>query len=394
MEDLYRSTSADVFRLPGGGWCVRNTNLAWNLLRDPDFHEGPSGFFGPLLTSRQSQVEVGRAVRDFLRARMPECRDRLVAAVAGLPADSRWPEAATGLVHRALGDLLLAPDSPPELRRLAERAVRGGVIVRLSRVRQRAWAEVLRKRFLSALTEEVRRRLAAGAAVRGPRDMLDAVIRARPGSLTHRDTAVLYLMFFRAIVVPISSSVAWSVLLACVHGSSGPWPIDAVVRESSRHRPSVWMISRPVPAATDIAGITFRPGDLLSISPYLLHHDEQHWTDPGEFRPERWSEPGGRGPYIPFGAGPFICSGAAVAQELVVEVVTAVARNADMAVSSADTRPTVEEVAVPRPFTLHRTTRATRGSAFLEGGEAPWPRCDASSTASRPDVGTGTPAEN
>src|SRR5262249_32762454 len=111
-------------------------------------------------------------------------------------------------------------------------------------------------------------------------------------------------------------------------------------------------VSRP----TEFGGIPFQAGDILSVSPYLLHHDEHHWTDPDVFRPERWAEPGERGPYIPFGAGPFTCAGASVAHMLITEALTALTSHARLTVTGGEPRPIMAEGAIPRLFTLHHTT--------------------------------------
>jgi hypothetical protein len=69
-------------RLPWGGWCVRDTELAQALLQDPDFHTGGSLFFGELLPARGAQARLGRAVRSLLRTAMPHYRAGLPGAVA------------------------------------------------------------------------------------------------------------------------------------------------------------------------------------------------------------------------------------------------------------------------------------------------------------------------
>jgi cytochrome P450 len=125
----------------------------------------------------------------------------------------------------------------------------------------------------------------------------------------------------------------------------------------------VWMVGRTVDRPTEFGGRTFRPGDVLSVSPFLVHHDQHHWADAEVFRPERWAESGERGPYVPFGAGPYTCTGASVALTLMTETLTALTRDARLTVAGADTRPVMVEGAVPRPFTVVRTR--------TEGGERP-----------------------
>ncbi|MCZ0204259.1 cytochrome P450 [Streptomyces sp. UMAF16] len=359
IDTLRHHSETEVFRLPHGGYCVRNADLAQTLLRSPEYNTGKSGFFNELLPTRHAQVEVGHAVRNFLRAALPRYRAELPRAVTAFPEVSRWPAAGDTLVHRCLADLLLHPESPVRTGGLTDRAMRGGVVFHAPRAWRRARAEFLRAKLLTALTEDVRQRRERPAGE--PRDVLDALLAACPPTeVTDRTLAELHLMMYRAVVVPISASLAWSVLLGCLHQPSDapwPWPADHVVREALRYRPVPWLLGRVVPHAVELGGVAFRPGDLLSVSPYLMHHEPGRWTAPDEFRPERWEEPGEHGSYVPFGAGPYICAGAAVAQTLLTESLTALTRDARLTVSGGDTRAVISEGNVPRPFVLHRTPR-------------------------------------
>ncbi|MER5266423.1 cytochrome P450 [Actinosynnema sp. NPDC002837] len=355
IERLRRRAPAPVFRLPWGDWCVGDADLARTVLHEPAFHGGMSAFFGNLLPSRSDQEAVGRAVRDLLRARVPDFHAGLAAAVAELPAVSRWPAAGTALVHRSAADLLLHPRTPSGLRRSVERAALGGALIRPPHVWQRAQAEVLRGRLLAGVAAEVAARRVVGTGE--PRDVLDAVIGTCPDGMADQAVAELFVVLFRAIVAPVGCTVAWSVLLACLHapGSRWPWPVDRVVREALRHRPMAWLVVRSTPAG--FGEVPVRPGEVLSVSPYLAHHDERHWTDPDVFRPDRWAHPGGHGPYLPFGTGPFTCAGASPAQVLITATVTALADDAHLTVTGGDERPVLADGLVPRPFTLHRSAR-------------------------------------
>ncbi|MFI7322033.1 cytochrome P450 [Streptomyces venezuelae] len=357
IEELSRGSTAEVMRLPWGGWCVRDTELAQVLLRDPEFNVGGSVFFGALLPDRGAQVEVGRAVRGLLREGVPSYRAVLGEAVAGLPVVSRWPGAGTRLVYRCLADVLLHPGAPEGVRGLLRQAAHEGVAVRAPYAWQRARAEVVRARLLGALAEEVRRR--RRRPVGEPRDLLDAVLTVCPqAEMADRAVADLHLMMFRAIMSPVSSSLAWSVLLGCLHHTRAapwPWPVDHVVREAVRHRPVPWMLGRTLPRAVELGGTVFESGELLSVCPYLLHHDGRHWDAPDVFRPERWAESGGHGPYVPFGMGPFSCAGAAVAHTLLTDSLAALTDQAFLTVAGGDARAVMSEGNAPRPFVLHRT---------------------------------------
>ncbi|MFE7116412.1 cytochrome P450 [Streptomyces sp. NPDC057654] len=375
IEDRARRSPAAVFQLPWGAWCVRDTEQALTVLHDPMFHGGMSTFFGDMLPSRAAQTALGRAVRNLVRAHVPAYRQSLSEAAAGLGPVSRWPGAGPMLVYRCTADVLLHPGAPPALRRQLEQAVAAGLTARQPRMRERARAEVLRPKLLAAITEQVRVRRAEGNWAEGslagePRDVLDAVIAACPDELPDGTAANLYVLLFQSIVGNIGYAVAWALLLACVHHPSGPpwpWPADWLVREAGRCRPFVWMVGRPVPHALEFGGLPFAAGTVLSVSPYLLHHDPHRWDRPEMFRPERWNEPGGQGPYLPFSAGPFTCAGAAVAHTFITEAVAVLAQDARLTVSGGDARPLISGSVLPRPFTLHRTLKTPVRPAPTKG---------------------------
>ncbi|WP_169808933.1 cytochrome P450 [Microtetraspora fusca] len=91
---------------------------------------------------------------------------------------------------------------------------------------------------------------------------------------------------------------------------------NAFVRETLRLHPPTWLISRSITAPTELGGFRLLPGDNILVSPYLLHHDRRYFADPDDFRPQRWLGPDNADhnpAYLPFGAGPQICRGAALA---------------------------------------------------------------------------------
>ncbi|MGK5548149.1 cytochrome P450 [Streptomyces sp. URMC 127] len=359
VEDFSHRSPSGVFRLPWGAWCVGDSELALVVLRDPAFNRGMAPFFGDLLPSRSAQNDFGNAVRNLVRTRLPEYRDNMARAVAALPEVSPWPGTGVSLVYQCTADLLVHPGASPALRRLMEQAVRVGSLIRAPHMRQRAWVELRRPKLKPAVIEELTARRREGAPAGEPRDLLDTLIGTCPEGVPDSALADLYLLMFLSIVGTVGHSVGWALLLACLHStrrSSWPWPADWIVREAARHRPVVWMVGRSVPRPTEFGGVPFEPGAILSVSPYLLHHDENRWTRPSEFRPERWAEAGDHGPYVPYSSGPFTCAGAAVAQTMITTGVTALADGAHLTVKGGDLRPFVTNAAICRPFALHRTT--------------------------------------
>lgn len=101
-----------------------------------------------------------------------------------------------------------------------------------------------------------------------------------------------------------------------------PWTL-AVIKESLRLYPSAPALVRtsidhdlvaglPVPARTDVL-----------VSTWLLHRQRDIWSDPDDFRPERFFGEADAGiprfAYLPFGLGPRICIGARFAMmEMVI----------------------------------------------------------------------------
>lgn len=82
----------------------------------------------------------------------------------------------------------------------------------------------------------------------------------------------------------------------------------AVIRETMRLYPPIWIIERRVIEEDTVGGYTLPAGSAVVISPYALHRHPAFWERPEEFDPTRFL---GTTPaaYIPFGAGPRFCIG-------------------------------------------------------------------------------------
>ncbi|XP_028611834.1 cytochrome P450 3A11 [Grammomys surdaster] len=89
--------------------------------------------------------------------------------------------------------------------------------------------------------------------------------------------------------------------------------LDMVLNETLRVYPIANRLERVCKKDVEIDGVFMPKGSTVMIPSYALHHDPQHWTEPEEFRPERFSKEnkGSINPYIylPFGNGPRNCMG-------------------------------------------------------------------------------------
>lgn len=87
-----------------------------------------------------------------------------------------------------------------------------------------------------------------------------------------------------------------------------------VIKEAMRLYPPAWTLnSRQAAADVVLDGYPIPKGARVFISPYVMHHLPQYFTDPDAFRPERFTpafeESLPRYAYMPFGGGPRICIG-------------------------------------------------------------------------------------
>jgi cytochrome P450 len=90
---------------------------------------------------------------------------------------------------------------------------------------------------------------------------------------------------------------------------------ERVVRETMRLTPAVWSLSREARSETTLRGVDVTEGELLFMSPYAHHRDSRVWSEPEQFRPERWAGEVSRSndSYFPFGSGPRVCIGKQIA---------------------------------------------------------------------------------
>nr|WP_254441020.1 cytochrome P450 [Ruegeria atlantica] len=90
-----------------------------------------------------------------------------------------------------------------------------------------------------------------------------------------------------------------------------------VFREALRLYPPVPMMVREATYPEQFRGRDIPKGAQIVISPWHLHRQERLWDRPDDFDPTRWSTENGkscqRHAYIPFSAGPRVCTGAGFA---------------------------------------------------------------------------------
>ena len=107
--------------------------------------------------------------------------------------------------------------------------------------------------------------------------------------------------------------------------------VEATIVEAMRSRPVVPFIGRRVTVPWRLGPYGVSAGTPIGMSILLVHHREDVYPEPFEFRPERWL---GRKPgtyeWIPFGGGIRRCLGAALAMAEMRVVLEATARRLDL----------------------------------------------------------------
>ncbi len=104
--------------------------------------------------------------------------------------------------------------------------------------------------------------------------------------------------------------------------------VQQVVKETLRLYPTAPVIAREITQDIELGGTMIKAGTIGWVPIYVIHRHEKYWDRPNCFLPERFGsdrEAPSNFQYLPFGAGPRICIGAAFAMiELTIVIATLV----------------------------------------------------------------------
>jgi cytochrome P450 len=169
--------------------------------------------------------------------------------------------------------------------------------------------------LISILRRATRDEPDAGVRWRGLRDEIVTILLAGHETTASTLSWAWYLLSRRPEVAERLRAEAVAVLGDRMPGFADLTALPyttMVIQETMRLYPAVWGLPRRALAADEIGGFPVPAGADVMISPYTLHRHRDFWSDPDEFRPERFSDGTPvthRYAYIPFGAGPRVCVG-------------------------------------------------------------------------------------
>ena len=212
------------------------------------------------------------------------------------------------------------------------------------------------RRLITQLTEE---RLALIAKGQAPDDLATKILTTKDpetgATFTLQEMVDQVAIFFLAGHETSASALGWSLYLVALHpewqeklwaeaqsydGSfaqlSSLKQTRDVFRETLRLYPPVPMMVRETTREEVFRGREVKPGAQIVLSPWHLHRHNRLWDNPDGFDPTRWDSENGktcqRTAYMPFSAGPRICTGAGFALIEGVVLLSALLRAYDFSV--------------------------------------------------------------
>ncbi|KAK9068008.1 hypothetical protein SSX86_012119 [Deinandra increscens subsp. villosa] len=102
--------------------------------------------------------------------------------------------------------------------------------------------------------------------------------------------------------------------------------LDAVIKETFRlHPPLPLLVHRSPDESCMVAGYNIPKGCIVYINVWAIHRDPRNWTNPLEFKPERflndnWDYNGNNFKFLPFGAGRRICPGIPLGEKMLMYI--------------------------------------------------------------------------
>ena len=223
------------------------------------------------------------------------------------------------------------------MERFAARRSLFGMVPGLPTAQERRAARRLDSAIASFIHKPARETFSGCPHAAASPDLLTLLQRPTEGgglAMTGRELHEQVKTFLAAGYESSALTLAWAFLMLARHpeaearlhreldavlGEQAPTPADlprlpyarAVIQETMRLYPPLWMTGREARSACEIGGAAVPAGALVMTSQWAMHRHPRYFADPDAFRPERWESAETanlpRFAYFPFGGGPRIC---------------------------------------------------------------------------------------
>ncbi|MGK4000540.1 cytochrome P450 [Sorangium sp. So ce1024] len=186
-----------------------------------------------------------------------------------------------------------------------------------------------REALAASILEAAEHRRATGN--RGATDLLDPLVRAVDAGLMDERAMVDEVVMMLVTHVPTAAASAWALFELArrpevrsrleeeldAEGAEveRATVLSAVVMETLRLHPPVWVLAREAQREFRHGPHAVSPGNEVLVSPYVMQRHPRYWRRPEEFLPERflpgspWHEERPSTAFIPFGLGMRKCIG-------------------------------------------------------------------------------------
>jgi cytochrome P450 len=335
-----------TFAAAFGDGILTSSGETWRAhrrLMAPAFDARSVEAYGPMMAATAREVVDG-------------WRPGQVLDVAAAMAEISLKTIARAMFSGAGDDL--GPWMERTLRRMDEILGRFGLLDLTPVVREWRWRERRRQiaEGFAELDGWIGRLIAERRAAPGRGDLLDRLIAARDpesgAALGDREIRDQLVTIFVAGHETTAVALAWTWYLlsqnpaaeARLHteldASPNAPPAYArhVIEEAMRIFPPAPRIPMRQALADDvICGVRIPKGAYVVVAPWVIHRHRALWTDPERFDPDRFA--GARPPryaYLPFGAGPRVCIGAALALSEASIVLSEIARRYRLQLSKGE----------------------------------------------------------
>ncbi|MFC3494625.1 cytochrome P450 [Glycomyces rhizosphaerae] len=223
--------------------------------------------------------------------------------------------------------------------------------------------------WIEALVAHVQARRTSREPGEPPSDLLDLLLDARDGdrpAFSDLEVAQTLSINLGNLYTVGGTGLAWLLTAHGAHDLTKPETVDredwtrAVVKETLRMYPPVSLTDRLLVEDAEFGDVTVPAGTSVFVSALLLHTDPRWWrADPSRFDPARWlaGEVHDQHAYLPYGAGPRVCTGVHIANA-VLEAATELLADLTVTVSPGVPKRRWGSVTQPRRFRVRVSRHA------------------------------------